>query len=118
MESALTEASTVRDGGNYIDVDGIRTYYEVTGAGEPVTLLHGGMCTAETWDAQAPGLAARHQVFVPERFGHGRTPDIDGAITYENMAQHTIAFMEAVGLESTHLVGWSDGALVGLLVAW
>ena len=117
MEAPTTGRRTVRPAGAYIDVDGVRTYYEVSGDGDPLILLHGGMCTAETWDAQSPALAARYRVHVPERFGHGRTPDIDGPITYENMAQHTIGFMEALALESAHLVGWSDGALVGLLVA-
>ena len=105
-----------RDGA-YVEAGGLRTYYEVRGSGQPVVLLHGGMCTAETFDAQAEGLAARHRVYVPERRGHGRTPDVEGPITYENMAEDTIAFMEAAGLESAHLAGWSDGALVALIVA-
>src|SRR5437899_3208170 len=102
---------------NYIDLEGVRTYYEKTGTGDPLILLHGGMCTAETFDPQTPVLAEQYCVYVPERYGHGRTADVDGAITYENMAQHTIAFMDALGIESAHLAGWSDGALVGLLVA-
>jgi pimeloyl-ACP methyl ester carboxylesterase len=103
--------------GDYIALDGVRTYYEVSGTGEPLILLHGGLCTAETWDAQTAALAEHYRVFTPERFGHGRTRDIEGPITYENMAQHTIAFMEALGIESAHLAGWSDGALVAALVA-
>ena len=105
--------------GDYVDVDGVATYYEVSGpvTGEPVLLLHGGLCTAETWDAQTPALAERYRVYVPERHAHGRTRDVEGPITYETMAAHTIGFMEALGIESAHLVGWSDGALVGLLVA-
>jgi pimeloyl-ACP methyl ester carboxylesterase len=112
----MTAAATTRNGA-HIDVEGVRTYYEDTGTGEPLILLHGGLCTAETFDAQTPVLAEHHRVLVPERYGHGRTPDITGPITYENMAQHTVGFIEAVGLDSAHLVGWSDGALVGLLVA-
>ena len=103
--------------GNYVEVGGVQTYYEVTGTGEPVILLHGGLCPAESWDPQTPALAEQYRVYVPERYGHGRTPDIDGPITYEDMARHTIAFMETLGIESAHLVGWSDGALVGVLVA-
>jgi pimeloyl-ACP methyl ester carboxylesterase len=80
-------------------------------------VLHGGLCTAETWDAQAPALAAQYRVYVPDRRGHGRTPDVDGPITYDNMAQDTIAFLDAMGTASAHLVGWSDGARVGLSVA-
>ncbi len=116
MATTTTHEAPTRNG-DYVDVDGVRTYYEVTGTGEPVILLHGGLCPAETWDAQTAALAEQYRVYVPERYGHGRTPDIDGPITYENMAQHTIAFMEALGIASAHVVGWSDGALVGLLVA-
>jgi pimeloyl-ACP methyl ester carboxylesterase len=111
----MSEQKT-RDG-SYVDAAGVHTYYEVTGIGEPLVLLHGGMCTAETFDAQTRALAERYRVYVPERRGHGRTPDVPGPITYENMAADTIAFMEACGIESAHLAGWSDGAVVGLLVA-
>ena len=72
-----TESTRIREGGRYVDVDGVRTYYEVHGSGDPIVLLHGGMCTAETWDAQTSALAGHYQVYVPERFGHGRTPDIE-----------------------------------------
>ena len=102
---------------DYVDAAGVRTYYEAAGEGEPLILLHGGMCTVETFEGQTPALAAQYRVYVPERRGHGRTADVEGPITYENMAQDTIAFMDALGIESAHLVGWSDGALVGLLVA-
>jgi pimeloyl-ACP methyl ester carboxylesterase len=103
--------------GEYVDAGGVRTYYEVAGAGEPVVLLHGGGCTIETFGAQTPALAEQYRVYLPERRGHGRTPDVEGPITYETMAHDTIAFMEELGISSAHLVGWSDGALVGLLVA-
>jgi len=116
MDTATTTELPTRNG-HHIDVDGVDTYYEVTGNGDPLILLHGGLCPAETFDALTPVLAERYRVYVPERFGHGRTPDIDGPITYENMAQHTIDLMDALGLESAHLAGWSDGALVAVLVA-
>jgi pimeloyl-ACP methyl ester carboxylesterase len=103
--------------GAYVNAGGIRTYYAVEGAGEPLILLHGGGCTIETFDRLTPALAAKYRVYLPERRGHGRTPDVEGPITYETMAEDTIAFMEAVGLPSASLAGWSDGALVGLLVA-
>ena len=110
------EPSTER-GGQYVDVAGLRTYYEVLGEGDPLVLLHGGLVTVETFDALTPALAAKYKVYLPERRAHGRTPDVEGPITYENMAQDTIAFLEALGIESAHLAGWSDGALVALIVA-
>jgi pimeloyl-ACP methyl ester carboxylesterase len=113
---ATTEHPTSH-AGTYVDAGGVHTYYEVTGTGEPLVLLHGGLCTAETWGAQTPALAEHYRVYVPERRAHGRTPDVDGPITYDVMAKDTIAFMDAVGIPSARIVGWSDGALVGLLVA-
>jgi pimeloyl-ACP methyl ester carboxylesterase len=113
---ATTEDPTSH-AGTYVDAGGVHTYYEVTGTGEPLVLLHGGLCTAETWGAQTPALAEHYRVYVPERRAHGRTPDVDGPITYDVMAKDTIAFMDAVGIPSARIVGWSDGALVGLLVA-
>jgi pimeloyl-ACP methyl ester carboxylesterase len=113
---ATSGAHATRNG-DYIDTGRVRTYYEVSGSGRPLILLHGGMCTAETFDGQSPALAAHFRVYLPERRAHGRTADVSGPITYEIMAQDTIAFIESVGIEHAHLVGWSDGALVGLLVA-
>lgn len=112
-----TGTDAARSNGQYVDVDGVRTYYEVSGHGDPVLLLHGGLATAETFDPQLPELATRYRVYVPERFGHGRTRDVEGALGYERMAAHMIAFMEAVGIDRAHVGGWSDGALVALLVA-
>jgi pimeloyl-ACP methyl ester carboxylesterase len=112
----MATTQQARDGA-YLDVGDVHTYYEVRGAGDAVILLHGGMCTAETFDGQAPALAEHYRVYVPERRGHGRTADVDGPITYEVMARDTIDFIEAADTGPAHLVGWSDGAIVGLLVA-
>lgn len=103
--------------GAYVDVGGVNTYYEAHGEGEPLLLMHGGLCTIETFFGQTPELAKRFRVILPERRGHGRTADVDGPITYDAMAADTIAFMRALGIESAHIVGYSDGAIVGVLVA-
>ena len=102
---------------DYVAAGVVRTYYEAHGSGDPLVLLHGGLCTIETFSGLTPQLAERFRVYLPERRGHGRTPDVDGPITYELMAQDTIAFLDALSLSRVHLAGWSDGAVVGLLVA-
>ncbi|HEV3356248.1 MAG TPA: alpha/beta hydrolase [Pseudonocardiaceae bacterium] len=100
------------------DIAGQSVYYEVTGEGAPVVLLHGGFGSAEAWLAQTPALVeAGFQVWVPERSGHGRSPDVPGPFSYDTMAEQTAAFLDAVVDARAHLVGWSDGAVVGALVA-
>ena len=103
--------------GRHIVANGVNTYYEVHGDGEALLLLHGGTDTVECFREQTPALAKQFKVILPERRGHGRTADVEGPITYELMARDTAAFMEALGIPAAHLVGWSDGAIVGMLVA-
>ncbi|HVW80486.1 MAG TPA: alpha/beta hydrolase [Mycobacteriales bacterium] len=104
----------------YLDIRGQRVWHAVhgSGGGDPVVLLHGGFASADSWMLQVPALeAAGFQVYVPERRGHGRTPDVAGPITYELMAEDTVGYLDTVIAGPAHLVGWSDGAVVGLLVA-
>ncbi|MEW1683312.1 alpha/beta hydrolase [Streptomyces sp. T12] len=103
--------------GDYADLPGVRTWYETEGSGDPLVLLHGGFCTNDTWGAQRTDLAAAHRLYLPERRAHGHTPDVEGPLTYSDMAHDTVAFLEAVVGGPAHLVGWSDGGVVALLVA-
>ncbi|MDG3009721.1 alpha/beta hydrolase [Rhodococcus sp. D2-41] len=102
----------------YTDLNGVRTHWDRVGDGEPVVLLHGGGVGADSWFAQTPALAdAGFAVYLPERRGHGATPDVLGPFTYPLMARDTAAFLDEVVGSSAHIVGWSDGALVGALLA-
>jgi pimeloyl-ACP methyl ester carboxylesterase len=91
--------------------------YAVDGAGPALVLLHGGLSNRDDFDAQLVELTARFRVWRPDRRGHGSTPDVPGPITYDNMADDTIVFLESLVGGPAHLIGYSDGAMVGLLVA-
>ena len=101
----------------YAELNDISTYYEQHGAGEPVLLLHGGFCSLETWQAQIDALAPSFRVHAPERPGQGRTADRDGPFTYAAMVTDTLAYLDHAGLGSAHVVGFSDGAIIGLILA-
>jgi pimeloyl-ACP methyl ester carboxylesterase len=103
--------------GTYVDLGGLNTWYAEDGAGEPLVLLHPGGVDSRAFGPNLDDFAARFRVYTPDRRGHGRTPDVAGPITFELMAQDTIAFLESVIGEPACLVGMSDGATVGLLVA-
>jgi pimeloyl-ACP methyl ester carboxylesterase len=102
---------------DYVELDGVRTWYDERGEGEPLVLLHPGGADARAWAPNLDPLAARFHLFTPERRGHGRTPDVEGPITYELMAADTIAFIERLVGGPAHLVGCSAGASVALMVA-
>jgi pimeloyl-ACP methyl ester carboxylesterase len=117
MTTSQQTTDTERADGSYVDANGVHTYYEVEGSGEPLVLLHGGLCAIETLAGLGAALAERYRVYRPERRGHGRTADVDGPFSYGLFADDTIAFVEALGLDCVHVVGFSDGATVGLLTA-
>jgi pimeloyl-ACP methyl ester carboxylesterase len=101
----------------YIDLGDVHTWYDERGTGDPLVLLHPGGADARAWGPNLDALAAHFHVFTPERRGHGRTPDVEGPITYELMAEDTISFLEEVVGGSAHLVACSAGVGVALHVA-
>jgi pimeloyl-ACP methyl ester carboxylesterase len=102
-----------------IDIDGLPVFYETEGAGDgdPIVLLHGGLGDNSTWAAQFAGLSPHRRVVAPERQAQGHTPDRPGPLTYQAMTEGTVSFLTALGLGSVDLLGWSDGGMVGTLLA-
>jgi pimeloyl-ACP methyl ester carboxylesterase len=78
----------------YLDLPDQRVFVEEHGGGEPLFLLHGGFVGAESWAGQIPALSADYHVFVPERRGHGRTPDVPGPYTTEVFAAETATVIQ------------------------
>jgi pimeloyl-ACP methyl ester carboxylesterase len=101
----------------YVHLGNVRTYYEEDGEGDPLVLLHPGLADSRAFAQNIPGLAGHFRVYRPDRRGHGRTPDVEGPISYSQMAEDTIAFLEQVVGGPAFLLGHSDGAPVALLVA-
>ncbi|MGH2726979.1 MAG: alpha/beta fold hydrolase [Actinomycetota bacterium] len=104
---------------NYVVLNGLRTWYDEQGAGEPLVLLHpGGVgVDSRTFGPNLGALTSHFHAFLPERRGHGHTPDMDGPYTYELVADDMIRFLEQVVGGPTRLLGMSDGAVVALLLA-
>jgi pimeloyl-ACP methyl ester carboxylesterase len=101
----------------YLQIKNSRVYYETSGKGEPLLLLHGGLGTAEDFASQTPELAKHFKVVAFERPGHGHTADIPEPFSFDTMAAYTVEFIKALKIGATNLVGWSDGAIIALLIA-
>ncbi|MBB4226660.1 alpha/beta fold hydrolase [Rhizobium mongolense] len=112
--SVLAEAQPA---GNRVKVNGMQIYYEVSGDGDPLVVLHGAYMNIPSMGTIIPKLAKTHKVYALELQGHGRTTDIDRPITYPNLADDVAAFMDAVGLKKADIFGYSMGAAAGLQVA-
>ena len=102
-----------------IDIAGHPTWVDDRGAGdETILLLHGGMShSGLLLDAFGDALTARSRVVSFDRRGHGRTADTGAPFHYADMVTETIGVLDSVVGGPAHLVGWSDGGIVSLLVA-
>jgi len=100
----------------YAPVNDLNMYYELHGDGPPLLLLHGGSGSIpEKW---VPFFTPLFRVMAPEQMGHGRTADvIDRPFHYHDMAEDTLELMRQLGIESTVVVGYSDGGIIGLDMA-
>lgn len=103
--------------GKYVTINGMKMYYEVSGEGDPLIVLHGAYMNIPSMGSIIPKLAETHKVYAVELQGHGRTTDIDRPITYQNLADDVAAFMNAVGVEKADVFGYSMGAEAGLQLA-
>jgi len=101
----------------YVQLGALKTWYGKHGSGDPLVLMHGDLVDSRFFEPNLGALAERFHVYTPERRGRGHSPDLPGPITYQLMADDTIAFLEAVVGEPADLVGHSDGAFVAMLVA-
>ncbi len=110
-------APRARTAAGHVSVGDLRLYSEARGEGSPVLFLHGGFGTIEAFGPQTSALAKTHRVFAYERPGHGRSADVDAPYSYETSLSEAIAYLDVQGLGAVDVVGYSDGAILGLLLA-
>jgi 3-oxoadipate enol-lactonase len=95
----------------YVDFNNARIYYEVEGDGAPATLLHAGVAHTRMWDEQVAAWRDRFRCIRYDQRGFGRTVTAD--VPYSNR-DDLRAVLDHVGVQSTHLVGLSRGAMIAL----
>jgi pimeloyl-ACP methyl ester carboxylesterase len=101
----------------YAPVNGIKLWFAVFGGGPPIILLHGGLANSNYWGNQVPALMKQYQVIVMDSRGHGRSSRNNQPFGYELMASDVIGLMDYLKIRQAAIVGWSDGAILGLEIA-
>lgn len=105
----LTESFSQPSESGSVDVNGLKMYYQVHGAGEPLVLIHGGLMTIEAWGPFLPALAKSRKVYAIELEGHGRTVDLDRPLSIRQFAEDVGGFIEQTGIGPVDIVGFSMG---------
>ena len=101
----------------YVEHKGARIWYATYGEGAPVILLHGGLGHSGNWGYQVPALVREgYRAITIDSRGHGRSTRYEQPYTYELMASDVLAVMDRLEIEKAGFVGWSDGAVIALIL--
>jgi pimeloyl-ACP methyl ester carboxylesterase len=103
--------------GNYAEVNGLKMYYEIHGAGQPLVVLHGAYMTISTMGEIIPELAKTRQVIAVELQGHGHTADINRPLSTEYMADDVAVLLKQLEINQADVFGYSMGGGVALDLA-
>ncbi len=99
-----------------IEVNDIDIYYEVYGEGKPIILLHGNSETHEIFDRLIERLENNYKVYAIDSRCHGKSEKTE-EISYDLMAVDMIEFIKKLKIDKPIVYGFSDGGIIGLLVA-
>jgi pimeloyl-ACP methyl ester carboxylesterase len=105
------------DSSGYVEINNVKLYYEIFGEGTPLLYLHGGLSSSKDFRRCIPELCKDFKVITVDRKGHGRSYDDNEPFSYSLMADSMNSFLEALGIEAAHVIGWSDGGIVGYHLA-
>lgn len=103
----------------YLNLRGHNLYsYEWENEGEAVLLLHGGLSKTSSWDyIMVPPLEDQFHIFAYDRTAHGFSGDQKESLHFDFQMREAISYLEDVVNKPAHLIGWSDGANIALMVA-
>ena len=104
--------------GHYVRVNDIRVYYEVYGSGRPLLLMHGNGGWINDLRNQIPEFAKYFKVIAVDSRAQGLSTDSDRELSFSLMASDMAQLLDSLSVDSAYVLGWSDGGIVGLELAF
>ena len=114
-----TAQETVSPNGKFAIINGLKIYYEESGKGTPVILLHHFFASASLWNSYVPELAKKYRVIAVDLPGHAHSDYMDTANNYlhKKASEYIIGLIEFLKLDSIYLMGASSGGIITLYLA-
>lgn len=95
-----------------LQTNGINLNYHEQGQGEPLLFLHGLGSQGEDWAFQVPFFAPSYRVITVDLRGHGASDKPTGPYSVAMMAEDVVGLLDALNIESAHIVGLSMGGMI------
>ncbi len=114
-----TAQEAVSSNGKFATINGLKIYYEESGTGTPVVLLHHYFATASQWKSYVPELAKKYKVIAVDLPGHGRSDYMDTTkvFLHKKATEYIIGLIDFLKLDSIYLMGASSGGVITLYLA-
>lgn len=103
--------------GKYLTIKGTKIYYEEYGEGTPLLLIHGGFGSIIDFENVIPILSEKYKVIISDAPGLGRSEYSNSPLSYKLLADYNSEIIDKLKLDSLYVIGWSDGAITGLILA-
>jgi pimeloyl-ACP methyl ester carboxylesterase len=105
--------------GKTVVINGLKIYYEESGKGMPLILLHPFGATSSLWKTFIPELSKYNRVIAVDLPGHGRSDSMDTTNIYlhKKAAEYIIGLIDFLKLDSVNMIGASSGGFVTLYVS-
>lgn len=103
--------------GKYHNIRGIKMYCEIYGSGKPLLLIHGNGGSIKAFDKTIPYFSKNYKVIAVDSRSQGKSLDEKDSLSFEMMADDFAALLDALHIDSTYVIGWSDGGINALLLA-
>jgi 3-oxoadipate enol-lactonase/4-carboxymuconolactone decarboxylase len=96
-----------------VETNGTTLFYDLTGPeGAPVVVFSNSIgTTMEMWDHQVRHLCDRYRCLRYDTRGHGRSPAVDAPVSIDDLADDLAGLLDALGIETAHVVGLSLGGM-------
>ena len=119
--SCVTDTTKIEYGSNdgrYLTINNRKIYVEEYGEGPPLLLLSGGGINRSIRDFGncIPSLSKHYRVITPDTPGQGRSEQTD-SLSYNLLTDFMSQLIDSLKIDSAYVMGWSDGAIVSLLLA-
>lgn len=98
----------------FVDVNDGKLYYEVSGKGRWLVLIHGAWASRQWWRWQVPELSKYYRVLSLDVRGHGQSSPLQRAYSVDGFTRDLEILLQKVGLDEVVVVGWSMGGIISV----
>jgi len=115
--SAQAEAQAAAPKSGYVKANGLKYYYEISGKGEPLLLLHGGLGSIDMFKPIMPAFTEHRQIIAIDLQGHGRTELGTRKFGLPEIGDDVATVLTQLGFKNVDVMGYSFGGGVAFRLA-